>query len=79
MLLEGTTDRIIRCAVDVHKASGPGLLESAYEAALDIEFQESGISFFRQYALPVTYRGRVGLLINFNSAWLTRGLRRFVL
>jgi len=58
MILEEMTDRIIRCAIEVHRQLGPGLLEAAYEAALDIEFQEAGLKFFRQYPLPVTYRGR---------------------
>ena len=59
MYLEGTTERIIECAIAVHKGLGPGLLESAYEAALEIEFRETGMSFRRQHPLPVIYRGQV--------------------
>jgi GxxExxY protein len=50
------TQRIIGLAIDVHKALGPGLLESAYEECLCFELAEAGLSFERQRALPVVYR-----------------------
>ncbi|MCA9290670.1 MAG: GxxExxY protein [Phycisphaerales bacterium] len=50
------TERIIGCAIGVHRELGPGLLESAYEACLAFEFADRGIRFRRQVALPVTYR-----------------------
>jgi GxxExxY protein len=53
------TERIIGCAIEVHKALGPGLLEATYEEALCIEFVEVGLVFDRQSRLPVTYRGHV--------------------
>ena len=58
MYLEGTTERIIECAIAVHKALGPGLLEAAYEAALEIEFKATGVAYRRQHPLVVTYRGQ---------------------
>jgi GxxExxY protein len=50
------TERIIGCAVTVHRALGPGLLESAYESALSIEFQTAGLQFLQQVTCPVRYR-----------------------
>jgi GxxExxY protein len=49
--------RAIGAAIAVHKALGPGLLESAYETCLCIEFTHLGITFERQKAVPITYRG----------------------
>lgn len=48
--------KIIGAAIDVHKALGPGLLESAYEECLCCELGLTGIEFKRQVALPVTYK-----------------------
>jgi GxxExxY protein len=59
-MLDGNTDiteRIIGCAIEVHRALGPGLPESAYEAALCIELQLRGMSFERQRAFSVYYKG----------------------
>ena len=50
------TDRVIGLAIEVHRALGPGLLESAYEVCLCFELSENGISHQRQVALPVTYK-----------------------
>ena len=52
------TQRIIGAAIAVHKALGPGFLESAYEEALAIEFAHQGFAFERQKVLPVFYRGQ---------------------
>ncbi|MGB9631862.1 MAG: GxxExxY protein [Chloroflexaceae bacterium] len=48
---------IIGAAIDVHRALGPGLLESAYEACLGYELSLRGIAYARQVALPVVYKG----------------------
>jgi GxxExxY protein len=45
--------RIISCAMIVHRALGPGLLESAYESAFCIELSKSGLQFLQQVACPV--------------------------
>jgi GxxExxY protein len=49
--------QVVDSAVTVHKALGPGLLESAYEACLCRELSKRGISFVSQIALPVLYDG----------------------
>lgn len=46
---------IIGCAMKVHKALGPGLLESTYEACFDYELKKAGFKIERQKALPVIY------------------------
>lgn len=51
------TERIIACAIAVHRELGPGLLESLYEAALAIELANNGIPLRRQVTIPVTYKG----------------------
>ncbi|HVN55272.1 MAG TPA: GxxExxY protein [Anaerolineaceae bacterium] len=50
------TRAIIGAAIRVHKELGPGLLESAYEACLEYELKEQGLSVEAQKALPVRYR-----------------------
>jgi len=49
------TEIIIGCAIKVHKAIGPGLLESAYEACLAYEVLKSGLEIERQKPLPLIY------------------------
>ena len=117
LLHEDLTDSIIGAAIEVHRALGPGLLESAYEECLCHELHLQGLNFSRQVPLPVQYKGinldcgyrldivvqeniilelkciehilpvheaqlltylkmtgkRVGLIINFNVAMLSRG------
>jgi len=51
------TSRIIGAAIEVHRVLGPGLLESAYEECLCHELYLRGLSFERQVALPVSYKG----------------------
>jgi GxxExxY protein len=50
------TGEIIGAAIEVHRALGPGLLESAYEACLAHELEERGLYLERQKALPVFYK-----------------------
>jgi len=52
------TERIIKCAIAVHRELGPGLLESVYEEALDMECEIEGLQIERQFKVPVLYRGR---------------------
>lgn len=120
--INAVTEKIIGCAIEVHRSLGAGLLESIYENALCLEFDVAGLRYRRQAAIPVVYRGqvigehrldlivedmvvvelksvervdpvfqaqvltylrisakKVGLLINFNSRLLTRGIQRFIL
>ena len=57
MDLNGITEQIIGGAIDVHKALGPGLLESAYEECLSRELDLRAVPFARQLPLPVEYKG----------------------
>jgi len=50
------TEKIIGCAIEVHKNLGPGLLESAYEECLYYELNHHGLHVKRQLALPVVYK-----------------------
>ncbi len=54
--IDGLSNRLIGAAIEVHKALGPGLLESAYEECLCSELQFQKIFFERQVALPIMYR-----------------------
>jgi GxxExxY protein len=57
MLLEQElTRKIIKCAIEVHKALGPGLLESSYEKCLMKEFELSDVLFKSQIELPLEYK-----------------------
>ncbi len=47
---------IIGCALKVHNALGPGLLESAYEACLLYELTRSNLKVEQQKGLPLVYR-----------------------
>ena len=48
--------KIIGCAIEVHKALGPGLLESAYEECLYYELRTAGLKVEKQKSLPVVYK-----------------------
>jgi GxxExxY protein len=114
------TEQIIGAAIEVHRALGPGLLESTYEQCLAWELEQRGADVRRQVALPVVYKNvritdgyrldllvddivvevkgvdrihpiheaqlltymrlsgmRTGLLLNFHTALLRDGIRRF--
>jgi GxxExxY protein len=51
------SNKIIGAAIEVHKALGPGLLESAYEKCLCYELKQQSLSFERQKQLPIHYKG----------------------
>ena len=57
MRVNDLTGNIIKAAIEVHRALGPGLLESAYEECLCHELSLQSIPFQRQVALPITYKG----------------------
>lgn len=59
MEFEELTERIIACAMEVHRQLGPGLLEATYEAAMCVELDSVGLSYQRQVVFPVHYKGRV--------------------
>ncbi len=55
--LNELTEKIIGCAIEVHRTLGPGLLESIYEKALGYELKKCGINFESQVVVPVIYKG----------------------
>ena len=54
--LDAITKQIIGASMDVHRALGPGLLESVYESCLEFDLIERGLDVQRQVALPVSYK-----------------------
>lgn len=50
------TEKVIGCAIEVHRGLGPGLLESAYEQCLAFELSVNGIGFELQQPVPVEYK-----------------------
>jgi len=57
MLANEVSENVIGAAIAVHRALGPGLLESAYEECLCHELHLRAMPFARQLSLPVTYKG----------------------
>ena len=53
------TGPVIGAAMEVHKTLGPGFLESVYEEALAIELDLRNISYRRQYAIDILYKGKL--------------------
>lgn len=56
MEINQITEKIIGCAIEVHKILGPGLLESAYEECLAFELNNAGLINERQKPVPVVYK-----------------------
>ncbi len=55
------TGKIIGCAMEVHKYLGNGFQEVIYQKALAIEMNLGGIEFYREFIMPIFYRGeRIG-------------------
>lgn len=57
MEFDELSKRLIGCAIEVHKALGPGLLESAYEQCLAHELMLAELVFEIQKPLPIQYKG----------------------
>jgi len=64
------SNRVIGCAIEVHKTLGPGLLESAYEQRMAHEVTIARLAYATQVPLPIEYKGirldcgyRVDLLV----------------
>jgi GxxExxY protein len=51
------TGTIIGCAIEVHRHTGPGLMESVYERCLLHELNQAGLTTVSQVAIPVYYKG----------------------
>lgn len=65
------TGNIIGAAIEVHRALGPGLLESAYESCLCYELKSRGLIVENQKSIPISYKGvtldcgyRIDLAVN---------------
>ena len=54
---DSLTEEIIGAAIEVHRALGPGLLESAYQECLCVELGLRNLRFVSQLELPVEYKG----------------------
>jgi GxxExxY protein len=70
VIFDPLSNKVIGCAIEVHRELGPGLLESAHEQCLAAELSRSRIPFQLQVDLPVSYKGtrldcryRIDLLI----------------
>ncbi len=57
MEFDELSNKVIGCALEVHKNLGPGLLESAYERCLSYELTNAGLKHETQKSLPVKYKG----------------------
>ena len=71
MNFDELSNQVIGCAIEVHRALGPGLLESTYEKCLVHELGLHNIQCESQHPLPVQYKGveldcgyRVDILVN---------------
>ena len=51
------SDRIIGCAIEVHRHLGPGLFESIYESALCVELTSDNLAFKRQIGIRSITKG----------------------
>jgi len=69
MKLNEITEKIIGCAITVHRNLGLGFLESVYQAALAYELTQIGLKFEKEKALPVKY-GNIMLEIGFRCDFL---------
>jgi len=64
------TGKVIGCAMEVHNTLGNGFQEVIYQRALEIEFKNEKIPYYREQTMPVIYKGdqigtrRVDFLIN---------------
>jgi GxxExxY protein len=57
MLEDELSNVIIGAAIEVHKAVGPGLLESVYQKCLTRELQLAGVGYQEEVVLPLQYKG----------------------
>ena len=53
------TEKVIGCAIEVHRILGPGLLESAYQRCMLFELRKQGLAVETEVPMPVNYKGEV--------------------
>ncbi len=65
------SNKVIGCAISVHKSLGPGLLESAYQECLAYELRQNGLIVLKEVPIPIVYKEvkldhgyRIDLLVN---------------
>ena len=51
-------EHVLTAATSIHKGIGPGLLESVYQRALEVELESVGLSIAAQMAIPALWRGK---------------------
>jgi GxxExxY protein len=56
MEINQITERIIGCAIEVHKYLGPGLLESSYKECLAYELENAGLNIEIEKPVPIIYK-----------------------
>ena len=56
--LEELTEKIIGCAIEVHRILGPGLLESVYRECMMIEMRREGLRFESERHIALDYKGQ---------------------
>ena len=56
MIENKLSNKIIGCAIEVHRHLGPGLLESAYHECLTHELKQSGLHVIKEMPMPVVYK-----------------------
>src|SRR5271166_6289224 len=56
MTFDSLSNKVIGCAIEVHRELGPGLLELTYQACLAHEISRAGIRFVLEHPMPVKYK-----------------------
>jgi len=80
MKYEELTHKIIGCAMRVHSSRGNGFREVIYQRAMEIEMVDNGISFSREYEMPVYYKNqqigtrRVDFLVEENISFESKAI-----
>ena len=76
MKFSDITEKIIGCAMKVHRELGSGFQEYVYQRALEIELNKALVKFTREYEMPIYYQGeKIGMrIVDFfvdNKLWLS--------
>ena len=58
LIKDELTYKIIGCAMKVHNTLGNGFQEIIYQRALEIQLTEDGVSFEREFNMPIFYNGQ---------------------